>query len=361
MDLNLKNRALLSKWLFKLLTTEGKWQQLLRNKYLGSKPLVHVEWKPGDSHFWSGLMKVKQDFLRFGIFEIRNGSQVRFWEDRWLGGIALKTQYPSLYNIVRRKFETVETVLKSDNINLAWRRSLFGSKLVAWNELRQKLVNIPLTQDQDIFHWNLHPIGQFSVKSLYLALIKEEVPNLNKRLWRIKAPLKIKIFLWYLRRGVLLTKDNLAKRNWKGSKACNFCQGNETIQHLFFECRFARMVWSMMFWALGVPKPTSTSNMFGNWLSQFDKKLKNLALLGVATICWSLWLSRNDLVFQKKFNMSPLQVIFTTTHWLRSWVVLQRHDQQSIVMEASQRLEQVATKFLSQAHGWRSSRWIDIH
>jgi hypothetical protein len=56
-----------------------------------------------------------------------------------------------------------------------------------------------------------------------------------------------------------------------------------------------------------------------------------------------------------------LQVIFTTTHWLRSWVVLQRHDQQSIVMEASQRLEQVATKFLSQAHGWRSSRRIDSH
>jgi hypothetical protein len=147
MDLNLKNRALLSKWLFKLLTTEGTWQQLLRNKYLGSKPLVHVEWKPGDSHFWSGLMKVKQDFLRFGTFEIRNGSQVRFWEDRWLGDIALKSQYPSLYNIVRRKFETVETILKSDNINLAWRRSLIGSKLVAWNELRQKLVNIALTQD----------------------------------------------------------------------------------------------------------------------------------------------------------------------------------------------------------------------
>jgi hypothetical protein len=40
MDLNLKNRALLSKWLFKLLTMEETWQQLLRNKYLRSKPLV---------------------------------------------------------------------------------------------------------------------------------------------------------------------------------------------------------------------------------------------------------------------------------------------------------------------------------
>jgi hypothetical protein len=82
-DLNIKNTTLLSKWLFKLLTSDDIWQQLLRNKYLGSKPLVQVEWKTGDSHFWCSLMKVKQDFLRFGAFKIKNGSNVRFWEDTW--------------------------------------------------------------------------------------------------------------------------------------------------------------------------------------------------------------------------------------------------------------------------------------
>jgi hypothetical protein len=39
-DLHIKNIALLSKWLFKLLATKGTWQQLLRNKYLCSKPLI---------------------------------------------------------------------------------------------------------------------------------------------------------------------------------------------------------------------------------------------------------------------------------------------------------------------------------
>jgi hypothetical protein len=32
--LELKNKCLLSKWLFKLLTEDGVWQQLLYNKYL---------------------------------------------------------------------------------------------------------------------------------------------------------------------------------------------------------------------------------------------------------------------------------------------------------------------------------------
>jgi hypothetical protein len=44
-DLNIKILALLGKWLFKLLTTDGTWQKLIRNKYLASKPLVEVEWK----------------------------------------------------------------------------------------------------------------------------------------------------------------------------------------------------------------------------------------------------------------------------------------------------------------------------
>jgi hypothetical protein len=75
------NTALLSKWLYKLLTSDGMWQQLLRNRNVGSKPLSHVQWTLGDSHFWSGLMKVKPAFLPFGSFLIKDGSQVRFWED----------------------------------------------------------------------------------------------------------------------------------------------------------------------------------------------------------------------------------------------------------------------------------------
>lgn len=74
MALKLKYIALLSKWLFKLLNMERMWQQFLRHIYLRSKPLVHAEWTPKDTHFLLGLMKVKQDFLRFGTFEIGNKS-----------------------------------------------------------------------------------------------------------------------------------------------------------------------------------------------------------------------------------------------------------------------------------------------
>jgi len=77
-DLETQNKCLLSKWLFKLVNENGVWQQLLKNKYLGSKTLSQVEKKPGDSHFWSGLMKVKQHFLQWTQFKVLNGKQVHF-------------------------------------------------------------------------------------------------------------------------------------------------------------------------------------------------------------------------------------------------------------------------------------------
>ena len=240
--------------MFKLLTIEGTWQQLLRNKYLGSKPLIQVEWKNGDSHFLSSLMKVKRDFFHFGSFIIKDRSQVRFREDKWLGNSSLQEQYPCLYNIARPKHVTIAEVLSGPSPNLSWRRDLIGPKLVAWNNLLPRIANIELADEQDEFHWNLHPNGKFSVKSHYQVLLRIDIPNINKLIWK-KAPLKIKIFLWYLRRGVILTKDNLAKRNWQGSKTCCFCHKEETIKHLFFDCQFACSIWSFIQVATGLLKP----------------------------------------------------------------------------------------------------------
>ena len=118
-----------------------------------------------------------------------------------------------------------------------WVGDIIGNNLIAWNIHLTCITNIGLSQQDDEFHWNLHQDGVFSMKSHYLALIHSKVPNLIKCLWILKAQLKIKIFSWYLQRGVILTEDNLIKQNWKGSKQCSFCHKDVIMQHLFFECR----------------------------------------------------------------------------------------------------------------------------
>ena len=77
-DLQVKNRAFLGKWIFKLLSKEGMWKTLLRRKYIGPKALSQVSWKSDDSHFWSGLMATKRFFFQYGSFSIKDGSEIRF-------------------------------------------------------------------------------------------------------------------------------------------------------------------------------------------------------------------------------------------------------------------------------------------
>jgi hypothetical protein len=85
--LDIKNRCLLSKWLFKLLNEQGMWQELLHNNYLHNKTLSQVQVKPMDSPFWKGIMRGRDEFLKRGSFVLGDGQNVRFgrthgWEIR---------------------------------------------------------------------------------------------------------------------------------------------------------------------------------------------------------------------------------------------------------------------------------------
>ena len=114
--------------------------------------MAQVEWKSGDSHFWARLMKAKRDFLRFGTFKVKDGSQVRFWEDKWLGTTTLCEQYRCLYNIARPKHVTIAQALSTSPPNLTWRRDLIGPKLAAWNNLLPRIANFALSQEPNTFH-----------------------------------------------------------------------------------------------------------------------------------------------------------------------------------------------------------------
>jgi hypothetical protein len=51
------------------------WQSILKRKYIGPKALSQVLWKPGDSHFWAGLMAINKFFFGLGSFSIKDGSE----------------------------------------------------------------------------------------------------------------------------------------------------------------------------------------------------------------------------------------------------------------------------------------------
>jgi hypothetical protein len=44
--------------------------------------------------FWSGLMKVKDQFMRFGSFQLNNDQQIQFWKDVWIGNVSFLAKIP---------------------------------------------------------------------------------------------------------------------------------------------------------------------------------------------------------------------------------------------------------------------------
>ena len=167
-----------------------------------------------------------------------------------------------------------------------------------------------LQEERDVFVWSLHSSGSFSVSSMYAALINNGV--VPQDIWQIKVPSKIKIFLWYLKRGVILTKDNLACRNWNGDTRCSFCHSTETIHHLFFDCFYAKFLWRAVHLMFGISSPLSIEDLFVHWSKLGDNLHNSLLLTAASALCWTIWLTRNEVVFDKSRPKTFLQVLFIT-------------------------------------------------
>ena len=201
--------------------------------------------------------------------------------------------------------------------------------------------------------------GIFSVKSMYLYLLNNQPHFLSKYIWKIKVPLKIKIFMLLLQRRVILTKDNLAKWNWNGDQGCCFCDHNESINHLFFDCHFAKTVWRIVHMTFGLSPPKNIPNLFGNWLKGIPKNdLRNIRV-GLCAVLRTIWNIRNDHVFNKQTSTSFLQVIHLVTHWIRTWSYLQPVELRQVMDSGCSTLEMVA-KELYNLCGWHIHKRIAV-
>lgn len=96
LNLELMNISLICKWLWKLETTDGPWQDILNRKYLQKQTLTQASGGRGLSQFWSSLMEFQGIFYGHCTRIIGFGEQTRFWEDKWIGSTTLAEKFPRL-------------------------------------------------------------------------------------------------------------------------------------------------------------------------------------------------------------------------------------------------------------------------
>ena len=75
--------------------------------------------------------------------------------------------YPNLYRIVRWKDDTVANVLGIVPLNVSFRWGLVNENRNTWFDLVSKVVHVHLSNEEDVFRWNLSKDGMFTVRSMY--------------------------------------------------------------------------------------------------------------------------------------------------------------------------------------------------
>ena len=115
-----------------------------------------------------------------------------------------------------------------------------------------------------------------------------------------------------------------------------------------------------VFILFGIQPPRNTNHLFGSWSKLDGRQHNNLLLTEAAAFCWAIWITRNDMVFDKVQSKTLLQVLFRGTYWLRFWTLLQRSDEdKEWICEACWLLESRAMLFFK-SNGWSFSYRIGL-
>jgi hypothetical protein len=178
--------------------------------------------------------------------------------------------------------------MRSGRIQITFRSWLTPELQECWDHVLQDVQNFDLQEDEDIVLWKMEKNRKFSVKSLYNALTKNDAGPSHRIIWKGKVPQKIKYFMWLMTNNVVLTKDNLTRRKWSGNPVCHFCDQNETVDHLFFTCPTAKIIWAVIAKVIGANNiPTSLMQCW-EWCEKWLPAGKNFHLWGVSAICWAI-------------------------------------------------------------------------
>ena len=122
-----------------------------------------------------------------------------------------------------------------------------------------------------------------------------------------------------------------------------------------FDCHFAKFIWRIVHVFFNLLPPTSVHNIFIGWLEGINRKLKSQILVGASAICWTIWLTRNDIVFDKAVAPSYLQAIFRGTYWTKFWSLLQKEEEDRHLMKMGCKTIETVVMDVFARYGWSFS------
>lgn len=154
---------------------------------------------------WQSIWAGAQTFKKGNIWRVGNGLKINIWEDCWVPNSSSRKIVTSCGN---RVLTWVNELI--DPVSGEWDENLIREFF--WPIDVDRILQIPLHQDdtEDYVAWHLTKTGIFSVRSTYYkqwedsydstepsSLSSGSAPHpIWKKLWSLKVPNKVKIFIW---------------------------------------------------------------------------------------------------------------------------------------------------------------------
>eukprot|EP00253_Pinus_taeda_P024741 PITA_24741 len=318
---SLSNRALGFKLIWRILIGKGSWWvEVIKRKYLSgpnsnllSEPIVERPCTP----VWKLIKKVLPQFRENTSKFPGNGKSINIWSDRIMGSKPRnlhQASRPLQIWMEERNLTTLYDISTwNQNIWQDWKDLNLPIDLRdLWSNLKRSLSGFAPTNSgvEDRYIWDSSG-GKFTVKEGYKILqATTQIANwnLHTTAWKSECLPKIKHFNWTLLKGKILTAENLRKRGIQGPSRCCFCCAEEeSTQHIFLLCPFAQSCWKQVINPMTISESFDQStSLQKNWgkCYPFPKKGKhNINRLWKcipATLCWQIWLARNNYVFNNK-------------------------------------------------------------
>jgi hypothetical protein len=246
------------------------------------------------SFWWKDNLKLLNKFKSSTVITVENGQSCIFWTDNWRP-ISPATSAPELFFFAKNKFLSVNVVLNTDEISELFHLSISNVALAQMQNLEGSIEHLPLSAEKDIWGY-IWGSTNFSSSRIYKQLTHHPVAHpAFTWIWTNPCQPKHKVFFWLLLNDRLSTRNILRRRNmFIESYNCVLCNDatEETLEHLFLECRFAQQCWHRL--GIIIPNGSTFPGIVEIMRMHLHSKFFMVAII---LFCWSIWTERNGKIF----------------------------------------------------------------
>lgn len=185
-------------------------------------------------------------------------------------------------------------------------------------------------EQQDRWTWIKSPDRTYTTKEGYEQIfiskgVREDIQtNWLKLVWTKFAPQKVNAFVWRVVNNRIASLPNLKRRGILHSDAdvnCRLChaQVEESLEHLFIFCDFAKDVWCKLggWLDIGVLASDNMIDIMKLFYDFTPTKGKDQRFAVWHGVLWQIWRTRNEYIFKgKSFQPTDIAEAVKSNMWL---------------------------------------------